>query len=135
MGLGVPRFQGSRYPSRHPSRKSLPIHLLRSPHKNPVLIQTIPQTTNPFTQFPLQARTAAPRRYSNRSKKMTKPAPTAIETADKEAEAQHDGYQLTDKDIHQLALTDEEYKPLTWENLKAIIGSLNLHLSYRSQRN
>ena len=69
---------------------------------------------------------------------MTKPAPTAIETADKVAEAQHDGYQLTDKDIHQLALTDEEYKPLTWENLKAIIGSLNPHsfrLSYRSQRN
>jgi len=58
---------------------------------------------------------------------MTKSAPTAIGTADKVAEAQHDGYQLTDKDIQQLALTDEEYKLQTWEDLKAIIGSFGLN--------
>ncbi|RPB02106.1 hypothetical protein L873DRAFT_1841974 [Choiromyces venosus 120613-1] len=52
---------------------------------------------------------------------MTKSAPIAVKTADKVVEAQHDGYQLTDKDIKQLALTDEEYKLQTWEGLKAII--------------
>ncbi|PWW77462.1 hypothetical protein C7212DRAFT_277351 [Tuber magnatum] len=52
---------------------------------------------------------------------MTNSAPTAVKSADKVAEAQHDGYQLTDKDIQQLVLTDEEYKLQTWEDLKAII--------------
>jgi len=68
---------------------------------------------------------------------MTKLTPTAIGTADKVAEAQHDGYQLTDKDIQQLALTDEEYKPQTWEDLRAIIGSFGLrffHLSRETDR-
>jgi hypothetical protein len=43
-------------------------------------------------------------------------------TADKVAEALHDGYQLTDKDQQQLALKDEEYKLQTWEDLELIIG-------------
>jgi hypothetical protein len=43
-------------------------------------------------------------------------------TADKVAEALHDGYQLTDKDQMQLALKDEEYKLQTWEDLALIIG-------------
>jgi hypothetical protein len=40
-------------------------------------------------------------------------------------EALDDGYQLTDKDELQLALKDEDYKLATWEELKAIIGSIN----------
>jgi hypothetical protein len=44
-----------------------------------------------------------------------------LTTADKVAEALHDGYQLTDKDQKQLALKDEEYKLQTWEDLVLII--------------
>ncbi len=51
---------------------------------------------------------------------MPETPPTA---ADKVAEALHDGYQLTDKDIQQLALRDEEYKLQTWEDLADIIGA------------
>lgn len=42
--------------------------------------------------------------------------------ADKVAEAVHDGYQLTDKDIKQLETPDEEFRLMTWEVLGNIIG-------------
>ncbi|CUS12020.1 unnamed protein product [Tuber aestivum] len=57
---------------------------------------------------------------------MTKSDPTAVRSVDKVAEAQHDGYQLTDRDIQQLALTDAEYKLQTWEDLKAIVEACSL---------
>jgi hypothetical protein len=61
---------------------------------------------------------------------MTNSAPA--ESYDKLSEALHDGYQLTDKDIDQLALRDEEYKLQTWEDLSGIIGSFESHKSLGS---
>lgn len=46
--------------------------------------------------------------------------------ADKVAEALHDGYQLSDKDIKQLETPDEEFRLMTWEVLKNIIRKLSL---------
>lgn len=46
--------------------------------------------------------------------------------ADKVAEALHDGYQLSDKDIKQLETPDEEFRLMTWEVLGNIIRKLSL---------
>ena len=35
----------------------------------------------------------------------------------------NDTYQLSDKDSAQLAMTDAEYKRLTWEDLRRIVGA------------
>lgn len=46
-----------------------------------------------------------------------------LTNTDKVAEAVHDGYQLTEKDIKQLETPDESFKLMTWEDLSKIIGS------------
>lgn len=43
-----------------------------------------------------------------------------------------DGYQLTAKDTEQLRMTDEAYKKMSWEDLKAVIGEQANAQSYRS---
>jgi hypothetical protein len=48
--------------------------------------------------------------------------------AEKVADSLHNSYQLTDKDIHQLELSDEEYKRYTWEGLRKIIGSFRVRI-------
>lgn len=40
---------------------------------------------------------------------------------EKPSEAVQDGYQITEKDAAQLAMTDEEFKLQTWEDLLAIV--------------
>lgn len=45
--------------------------------------------------------------------------------ANKVAEALHDGYKLSDKDIKQLETPDEEFRLMTWEVLGNIIRKLS----------
>lgn len=45
--------------------------------------------------------------------------------ANKVAEAVHDGYQLTHKDVKQLNTSDEEFRLMTWEVLGNIISKLS----------
>ncbi|KAL7273903.1 hypothetical protein RUND412_003212 [Rhizina undulata] len=47
--------------------------------------------------------------------------PQDLTKADKATETPHNGYQLTEKDIKQLAMKDDEFKLMTWEDLTAII--------------
>ncbi|KAI5838232.1 hypothetical protein DFP73DRAFT_503375 [Morchella snyderi] len=44
----------------------------------------------------------------------------------KDAEASHDGYYITDKDAEQLEIADENFKLMTWEDLKLIIENNRL---------
>jgi hypothetical protein len=39
-------------------------------------------------------------------------------------------FRLTDKDRYNLSLTDAEFKPHTWDDLKIIIGVLDLSLPW-----